>query len=168
VLFVRELFGDPRFWTHTDVVGVHVFGYANPPDTLWPDAPGPGSTWVDSREFYFRRVEDIRAEMVRAGHGDRRMWMTEFGWATANDSPLHAFGNQNSFDQQADYLLRAFEIGRYAYQPWLGAMFVWNLNFAVTWQGAGNPLHEQAAYGILNPDWSARPAYERLAAMPKP
>ncbi len=168
VLFVRELFGDPRFWTHTDVVGVHVFGYANPPDTLWPDAPGPGSTWVDSREFYFRRVEDIRAEMVRAGHGDRRMWMTEFGWATANESPWHAFGNQNSFDQQADYLLRAFEIGRYAYQPWLGAMFVWNLNFAVTWQAAGNPLHEQAAYGILNPDWSPRPAYERLAAMPKP
>jgi polysaccharide biosynthesis protein PslG len=168
VLFVRELYADPRFWTHTDVIGVHVFGYANPPDSLWPAEPGPGKGWVNSREFYFRRVEDIRAEMVRAGHGHRQMWMTEFGWATTNDSPWHAFGNENSFEQQARYLERSFEIGRYAYQPWLGAMFVWNLNFAVTWQAVGNPLHEQAAYGILNPDWSPRPAFDVLARMPKP
>lgn len=168
VLFVRELYADPRFWTHTDVIGVHVFGYANPPDTLWPDQPGPGKDWVNSREFYFRRIEDIRAEMVRAGHGDRRMWMTEFGWATTNDSPWHAFGNENSFEQQAQYLARAFEVGRYSYQPWLGAMFVWNLNFAVTWQSVGNPLHEQAAYGVINPDWSPRAAINVLTTMPKP
>lgn len=165
--FFREVFADPRFWSHSDVVGVHVFGYANPPETLWPDLPGPYPNWRDSREFYFRRVEDVRAEMVRAGHGEREMWMTEFGWATANNTPMHEFGSNNSFDQQADYLERAFNIGRTTYAPWLGAMFVWNLNFAVTWQSAGNPLHEQAAYGVLNPDWSPRPAYTTLKAMPK-
>ena len=94
--------------------------------------------------------------------------MTEFGWATTNDSPQHAFGNANSFEDQADYLLRAYEIGRYSYTPWLGAMFLWNLNFAVTWQTAGNPLHEQAAYGILDPDWRPRAALTALSAMPKP
>ena len=165
--FFREMFADPRFWTHTDVVGVHVFGYANPPWTLWPEQPGPFPDWRDSREFYFRRVEDVRTEMVRAGFGHRQLWMTEFGWATANNTPMHEFGANNSFEKQAEYLLRAFEMGRTTYAPWLGAMFVWNLNFAVTWDGAGNPMHEQAAYGILNRDWSPRPAYEALARMPK-
>jgi hypothetical protein len=168
LVFMRELFAEPRFWSHIDIVGVHVFGFANPPDTLWPEAPGPGPRWRDSREFYFRRVEDIRALMVDAGHPERQLWMTEFGWATANDSPLHEFGNDVSFTQQAAYLSRAFEIGRHTYTPWLGAMFVWNLNFAVTWREVGTPLHEQGAYGILNGDWTPRPALTALSAMPKP
>ncbi len=166
--FFHELFGDPRFWSHTDFVGVHVFGYANPPETLWPENPGPYPNWRDSREFYFRRVEDVRGEMVQAGHGERQLWMTEFGWATANTTPMHEFGNNNSFEQQADYLVRAFQMGRTRYAPWLGAMFVWNLNFAVTWQAAGNPQHEQGAYGVLNGDWSPRPALTALGAMAKP
>jgi len=167
ILFFREMFADPRFWSHTDVVGVHVFGYANPPESMWPETPGPYPDWRDSREFYFRRVEDVRAEMVRAGHGEKQLWMTEVGWATINNTPMHEFGANVTFEQQADYLTRAFNMARTTYSPWLGAMFVWNLNFAVTWQGAGNPMHEQASYGVLNPDWSPRPAYNALKAMPK-
>jgi polysaccharide biosynthesis protein PslG len=165
--FYREMFADPRFWTHIDHVGVHVFGYGNPPETLWPEAPGPGPEWVNSGEFYFRRIEAVRALMVEAGHPEKQMWMTEFGWATANNSPLHQFGNNNSYEQQAAYLRRAFEIGRSTYTPWLGAMMVWNLNFAVAWEKVGDPLHEQAAYGTINSDWSPRPAYRALADMPK-
>ncbi len=67
LIFYRELFADPRFWTHIDHVGVHVFGYTNPPDTLWPETPGPGTDWVNSGEFYFRRIEAVRALMVEAG-----------------------------------------------------------------------------------------------------
>jgi len=46
-------------------------------------------------------------------------------------------------------------------------MFLWQLNFAVPWKAAGNELHEQAAFGVLNADYSPRPAYEALKAMPK-
>jgi GH35 family endo-1,4-beta-xylanase len=164
----RTLFAQPRFWSHVDAVGVHVFGCANPPETLWPSNPGSGIGWTNSREFYFRRVEDIRRAMVESGHGDRQIWITEFGWATANNTPGHEFGNQVSFDQQANYLLRAFEMGRYEYSPWVGAMFVWNLNFAVSWQNAGNSQHQMAAYGILNGDWTPRPAYTAIQRMAKP
>ena len=73
-----------------------------------------------------------------------------------------------SFQQQADYLVQAFTMGRREYSPWIAAMFVWNLNFAVTWQDAGDPLHQMAAYGILNGDWSPRPAYAAIQRMPKP
>jgi hypothetical protein len=46
-----------------DVANV-VFGCANPPDTMWPERPGSGPGWVDSREFYFRRVEDQIADVI--------------------------------------------------------------------------------------------------------
>lgn len=165
--YARALFADPRFWTHIDAVGVHVFGCANPPATLWPDQPGAGPGWNTSREFYFRRVEDIRRLMVESGHGNRQIWITEFGWATANNTPGHEFGNLVSPQQQAQYLVDALEMGRYQYSPWVGAMFVWNLNFAVAWQTAGNPHHQMASYGILNPDWSPRPAYSAIQRLAK-
>jgi hypothetical protein len=46
-------------------------------------------------------------------------------------------------------------------------MFVWNLNFAIPWNAEGNLLHEQASFGVLNGDWSPRPAYIALKNMPK-
>jgi hypothetical protein len=46
-------------------------------------------------------------------------------------------------------------------------MFVWNLNFAIPWNAEGNLLHEQASFGVLNGDWSPRPAYTALKNMPK-
>lgn len=168
IIYSRALFAEPQFWQHSDVVGVHVYGCANPPDTMWPDKPGPGPGWTDSREFYFRRVEDIRRLMIESGYGDRQVWITEFGWATANTTPGHEFGNQISLDQQAAYLTQAIEMGRYDYSPWIGAMFVWNLNFSVAWQAAGDPLNQMASYSVINGDWSARPAYEAIRRLAKP
>ena len=49
--------------------------------------------------------------------------------------------------------------------PWVGAMFVWNLNFpAVT---GLSPNDEKVPFGIVNRDWSPRPAYRALQTMPK-
>jgi hypothetical protein len=36
------------------------------------------------------------------------------------------------------------------------------MNFAVLWGAQGDPLNEQASFGILNPDWSPRPAFIAL------
>lgn len=164
--FARQMISNPSF--KADVIGVHPGGHYNPPDTLWPDTPGPGPHWLDSREFYFRRVEDIRQVMVETGWGDRQIWLTEFGWATANNTPGYEYGNTNSFEQQAQYIVRAFEKGRYEYSPWMGGMFLWNLNFAIPWKAVeSNELHEQASFGILNGDWSPRPAWEAIKAIPK-
>ncbi|GIV97089.1 MAG: hypothetical protein KatS3mg057_1746 [Herpetosiphonaceae bacterium] len=167
ITFYRQMFNNPKFRTHMDVIGVHPGGQHNPPDTLWPDNPGPFPEWQKSREFYFRRVEDVRAEMLKAGLGDRQIWITEFGWATANNTPGYEYGNNTDFNEQAQYIVRAFQMGRHDYAPWVGAMFLWNLNFAVPWGERGNPLHEQASFGVINPDWSPRPAYLELQRMPK-
>jgi hypothetical protein len=165
--YSASMFANPKFRAAVDVVGVHPGGHYNPPDAMWPDNPGPGPNWRNSREFYFRRIEDIRAIMVQNGMADRQMWVTEFGWATQNNTPGYEYGNSISFDLQAQYIRRAFEIGRNDWAPWMGGMFLWNLNFAVPWRFYGNELHEQASFGVINSDWSPRPSYTAIQNMPK-
>ncbi|MDP9313528.1 MAG: hypothetical protein M3R24_22035 [Chloroflexota bacterium] len=169
--YLRAMFRDPRFRTHMDVVGVHPAGTLNPPDAL-PQPNRPQNSvcdgWNGNTEFYFRRLEQIRDIMVQENLGDHQMWVTEFGWATQNNTPGYEYGQCNTMEEQAEFTRRGIELARYNYAPWVGAMFVWNLNFAVTWGSAGNPQHEQASFGILNPDWSPRPAFTAIQNMPKP
>jgi hypothetical protein len=164
--FARQMFTNPKFRTHVDAIGVHPGGQLNTPDQMWPENPGPGP-WRDSREFYFRRVEDIRLMAVQNGMADKQLWITEFGWATANNTPGYEYGNSISYDTQAQYIIRAFQRGRREYAPWVGAMFLWQLNFAVPWKANGNEQHEQASFGVLNGDWSPRPSWYAIQAMPK-
>lgn len=165
--FYRQMFNDPRFETHVDVIGAHPGGASNPPDTLWPDNPGPGPNFVTSREFYFRRIEDVRSIQVSAGLGAKPVWITEFGWATKNNTPGYEYGNQISQETQAKWIVRAFEMGRTSYQPWLQGMFLWQLNFAPSWRAEGNEYHEQASFGVLNGDWTPRPSYYAIRDMQK-
>jgi polysaccharide biosynthesis protein PslG len=141
-----------------DAQAVHPGGSANPPDTFWPDAPSAAQGWTTDRTFYFRHVEDARRLMEEYGLGDHQIWITEFGWATQNSSPGFEFGNQISYDQQADYIVGAMRRAKEQY-PWVGNMFLWNLNFGPLKAQQGEPLHEQASFGILNGDFSPRPSY---------
>ena len=155
-----------------DAQAVHPGGAANPPDTMYPEnpsyiegcKPAPNQCWNNDPTHYFRRIEDIRRFMVESGVGDRQMWVTEFGWATANDTPGYEFGNFVSLQQQADYIISAMKMMNEKYKDdqgrsWVGVAFLWNMNFAVLKAAEGQPNNEQASFGILNPDWSPRPAY---------
>jgi hypothetical protein len=149
-----------------DVQAVHPGGAANPPDTLWPEnpsfiegcTPAPDRCWNDDETHYFRHVENVRRWMEEYGMAEKEVWITEYGWATPNNTPGYEFGNFVSQEQQAEYITAAI---RRAYEqyPFVGNLFLWNMNFAVLWDEQGNPDHEQGAFGILNPDWSPRPSY---------
>ena len=149
-----------------DVQAIHPGGAANPPDTLWPDnpsiiegcTPAPDRCWNDDETHYFRHIENVRTWMEQYGMADKEAWITEYGWATPNNSPGYEFGNFVSREQQAEYISAAMR-RTYEQYPFVGNIFLWNINFAVLWGEEGNPDHEQAAFGILNPDWSPRPAY---------
>jgi hypothetical protein len=148
-----------------DVQAVHPGGSANPPDTMWPDNPSTAEGWTDHPTFYFRHIENVRRWMEEYGMGDKEMWITEFGWATQNITPGYEFGNQVTFEEQAEFITGAI---RRAYEqyPWVGNMFLWNMNFAVTKVENGlDPLHEQASFAILNPDWSPRPSYLQVQSL---
>jgi len=150
-----------------DAVGIHPSGFANPPSSHWPEGNDPARGFDDHPSFFFRNtMEDYRNIMVRYGDGGKKLWPTEFGWPTVENLGVppasgYEFANDVSEAQQANYLVQAYQMGRN--WGWVGVMFLWNLNFGPV-SGAAD---EKAAYSIIRPDWSPRPAYTALANMPK-
>jgi hypothetical protein len=155
-----------------DVQALHPGGSANPPETLYPDnpssiegcVPAPDNCWNTDPSFYYRHLENQRRVMEEHGMGQHQVWVTEYGWATRNNSPGYEFGNLISYETQADYIVGAI---RYTHEhyPWVSNMFLWNLNFTVLQRESGvNPWHEQGSFSIVNADWTPRPAYLAVQA----
>jgi hypothetical protein len=99
--------------------------------------------------------------MGEYGDTEHQIWVTEFGWPSTEgmgrmDVTGWEYGREVSEAQQADYIVRAFRMGDE--RPWVGPMFLWNLNLATIW-GSRNPT---SAYSLLRPDRSYRPAYIAL------
>lgn len=148
-------------------VGAHPSGYNNPATVPagWNDPAEP--QFKGHRSFYFRgTMEAYRNVMARYGQGGKKIWVTEFGWATtenlgAGPAGGYEYAGQNSEGEQAQFLVDAFNQAKR--WGWVGPMFVWNLNFAPV----AGPADEKAAFGLLRADWSPRPAYHALAGMPK-
>ncbi|MBI4302248.1 MAG: hypothetical protein HY664_06555 [Chloroflexi bacterium] len=148
------------FASYVDAVGAHAGGYNNPPDDDPDHKSVTSTTYKGHWSFYFRRLEQLHDVMLRYGD-DRKLWVTEFGWSTNNADPNYAYGADNSDEDQARYLVRAFQLGKE--WGWVGVMFVWNLNF----QSVVPATDEKYPFGILGPDWKPRPAYKALQRMPK-
>jgi GH35 family endo-1,4-beta-xylanase len=163
--YFRQMFSykDGIIRSHVDGIGFHPSPSYNPPSTLWPDNPGPGPGWREHPTHYFRHIENLKALMDEMGLGDFQVWVTEFGWATQNETPGYEYGNEISFDLQAEYVLEALRMTREEY-PYVAALIIWNLNFSILWNESKQPLHEQASFSILNADWSPRPVYNNLQA----
>ena len=145
-----------------DVLGVHATGTLNPPENYFPENPGPGPGYFDNRSFYFRRAEDLRKVMEDAGDGQKQIWLTEFGWTTKNAAKGYEYGQYISEEDQAKYLVRAYDWAKQNW-PWVGVMFLWNLNFSTV----SPPTDEKTPWSIINADYSPRPAYDSVKKMPK-
>lgn len=153
---------------YCDAVGAHPSGYNNPPDADWRNWSDPSApSFKGHPSFFFRgTMESYRNIMVKYGDGGKRVWVTEFGWATvenlgAGPAPGYEYAAHNSEAEQAQFLARAYQMGRS--WGWVGPMFLWNLNFAPV-----SGIHdEKAAFGIVRGDWGQRPAYAALRDMPK-
>lgn len=140
-----------------DVLGAHNEPYANPPDQTVANHTNP--SYANDSSFFFRQVEDYRNLMVQVGDGSKQIWETEIGYDANPLAPAGYNGWVVSEQQQATYLVQLFQYARANY-PWMGAIFVWNLNF----QSVVPQTDEKWGFGILRPDLTARPAYSALAA----
>lgn len=147
---------------HVDAIGAHPYGYANPPDESVHDETHTASSHNDHPTFFFRdTLEDYRGIMTDYGLDGLQIWVTEFGWPSPEgigemDLTGWEYGREVSEQLQADYVVRAFHMGDE--RPWVGPMFLWNLNLAVIW----GPDNAFSAYSLLRPDGSYRPAYIAL------
>lgn len=144
---------------HFDALGAHPSGFANPPDASYQGGDfDPTRGYDDHRSFFFRAtMESYRQVMIENGDGHKTIWPTEFGWPVwrFTGDQRFVFAQSNSVDQQAQYSVRAFQMGKE--WGWVGTMFLWNLDYNVT---AANS--ELANFGI-----AGTPAYNALANMPK-
>jgi hypothetical protein len=128
-----------------------------------PSDQTPATEYKNHGSFYFRRIEDQRAVMEKHGEGQKQVWLTEFGWCSDQREGGYVECINNSLQDQANYIVRAYQKAETDY-PFMGVMFLWNLNFSTFQEWYTGPSH----FAILNPDWSPRPAYWALKNMPKP
>ncbi len=165
VQFIQEMYkaGGAKYF---DLLGAHGAGYKAPPE-MSPDdvAQDPSYNHGENgagRIYCFRHVEDVRKVMEQNGDSDKRIAVLEFGWTTDNrpNSPYrwHAVTEQ----EQADYLVRAYQWAREHWQPWIGVMSA--IYIAAPYWTKND---EEYYWAITNPDGSVRPAYRALAALQK-
>lgn len=150
-----------------DAIGIHPYGWGNPPWTRCCGDWGGAPTHNDHRTFFFLdTIDDYRAIQAEYGDSDRQLWATEFGWGTMDgldrpvpeDSPFFAYLDQG---KQADYIVEAFRMGQE--MDFMGPMILWNLNIAI-FQGSDN---SQSGYSILELQDRPREAFRRLRDTPK-
>jgi len=91
-----------------DLLGAHGAGYKAPPETS-PDEAARRKDLGGARFFCFRRVEDLRAIMIKHGDTKTRIALLEFGWTTDNRPGSPYAWHGVSEQEQAEYIVRAYE-----------------------------------------------------------
>jgi polysaccharide biosynthesis protein PslG len=136
-----------------DVLGAHANAQA-------PEVAAPFGSLKDfpHPSFYFRRVEQLRDVMVEQGDGDKRIWLTEWGWTTDTFHQAYAWFAVSE-SKQADNLVEGLRYASEHWSSWIGVMSVWTLPDP-TW----SKDREEYWWAIANPDGSPREAYTRIRA----
>jgi hypothetical protein len=150
-----------------DAVGYHPYGFSADYDAA-PDVTSSDPTQNCDQGFCFRGAEKIYEIMQANGLGGKKVWATEFGWITRPPDYCLADGSWSgrqwqivSEDKQASNLAGAFQ---YAddHWPWMGAMFIFNLNFyAAPWYT--NECDQMLWYSVR----AGSPAESALTALTK-
>jgi hypothetical protein len=119
-------------------------------------APLGSLTQFPHPSFYFRRIEQLRQELVANGDTAKQIWMTEWGWTSDTVHPAFAWFAVTE-DKKANNIVEALTYAREHWTPWIGVMAVWTLPDP-TWDAS----LEEYWWAISNPDGTPRPAYSRI------
>lgn len=142
---------------YMDVLGVRVDGHNNPPSDFVNVKSTSDTTYKNNSAFYFRHYEDVRTIMNENGDKDKKLWITSAGWASSNNKVEgKEFAADVSEQEQADYIIGA--LNQLESQNYVSAFMLNNFNYSTT---AGN--EPSALYSLIRADWSARPAFLKLA-----
>lgn len=145
-------------------VGVHPYGWANPPAASAAEPAPVAPTHNDHPSFFFGdTLNDYRTLLDEAGYAEMPLWATEMGWGSAEGMGGQppsgaAFMAHVNERQQARYTLDALAIAQA--REGVGPLFLWNLNFAPTF----GPSFSESFYSLLRPDGTPRPVYRALQA----
>ena len=151
----------------SDAIGYHPMGFRADYDAE-PDVDG-GTDGTDCGDgFCFRSIEKIHEILQDAGLGHKKIWATEVGWIVPPPDGCLAHPSWSGRDwqivsptMQADNLVGAFEYGR-LHWSWLGALFVFNLDFITVPTPYYAECEQMRYYSIMG-----TPAETALREMPK-
>ncbi|MFP4323176.1 MAG: beta-galactosidase [Anaerolineales bacterium] len=168
-VFLREMYAAGLNNFPNARIGVHPYGWANPPDARCCHQGG----WGDAPQFYMlETIEDYRQIALQSGDPNRQFWITEIGWGTfdgvdfngGNSTPPEEAQFMSRIDQeeQAIWLLQAMEILQSEpYNAYVEKIFLWNMNFA-TIENAVRDQLELVGYSFLDAGGRPRPVFYYL------
>ncbi len=145
-----------------DGLGVHPYGYNNAPNDTPDNYTSSSTSFKDHWSFFFRRFEQHWEVLRKHGDTGKGVWLTEMGWTTHNLHPEFAFGADISEQDQARYLVEAYQLLKERY-PYVQGMVVFNLNFA----NRIEPTDSTYSFSLLDANLWPRPAYLALQALEK-
>jgi len=164
---------DAGFLQYCDCVGAHHNGINMPPNVEWdegyddPTAEYRGPFDNPDHSWSFKSTLWGYHDRIAAAGSDKKLCVTEFGWATAEGfgdyPPGFEFALDNTLKEQAEWDVQAFQLMR----QWgfVRLAFLWNLDFANKHQ---DPRDPNTPYSLLTFEGVARPAFGAIGAMEKP
>jgi hypothetical protein len=167
---------------YADCVGAHHNGYNVPPDVLVEDTNslpeaqtavfrGPFDNQytgdIVNHLWTFKSTMDGYTERINAYNPDKKLCVTEFGWASSEGYDQYPEGfefvQDNTLEEQAQYIVQAFQQMRESGNVMLAFLF----NFDFGNKGNG-PTDDPVPYSIVDTQGIPRPAFGTIAAMEKP
>ncbi len=161
---------------YADCVGAHHNGYNIGPDVPFeaagaePEAAtaifrGPFDN--PHHSWSFKTTIDTYAQKVQAVDPNMKLCVTEFGWASSEgyaEYPVgFEFAQDNTLEEQAQYIVQAFQQMHDEGKVWLA--FLFNYDFGNKGDG---PTDDPVPYSIIDINGAPRPAFGAVSEMPKP
>lgn len=167
---------------YSDCVGFHHNGYNVPPDVRVEDTnslpeaqtavfKGPFTNQytgdVLNHLWTFKSTFDGYVERINAYDADKKLCVTEFGWASSEGYDQYPegfeFAQDNTLEEQAQYIVQAFQQMHDSGEVWLA--FLFNFDFG---NKGGGPTDDPVPYSIIDTNGVPRPAFSAVANMEKP
>ncbi|GJM40850.1 MAG: hypothetical protein DHS20C20_11320 [Ardenticatenaceae bacterium] len=159
-----------------DCVGAHHNGYNIAPDVAFDQAGGTAEAATavfrgpfdnPHHSWSFKTTIDTYAQKIQAVDPNMKLCVTEFGWASSEGYDVvpegFAFAQDNTLEEQATYLVQAYQQMHASGNVWLAFMF----NYDFGNKGSG-PLDDPTPYSIVDINGAPRPAFGAVAEMEKP
>jgi hypothetical protein len=152
-----------------DCVGAHHNGYNIGPGVPFNNVPndpnavfrGPFDNQHHSWSFY-STLQGYAQRIQQAG-SDKKLCITEFGWASAEGlggyPPGFEFAADNTLAEQAQFFDEAIQLMESWGFVWIA--WVWNLNYGP--QAGWDPSNDNVPYSLIRPNYLNSPAYDVIA-----
>lgn len=160
---------------YADCVGVHHNGYNIGPDVAYDQTgSSPKAATATFRgpfdnphhSWSFKTTIDTYAQKVQAYDPNKKLCVTEFGWASSEGydqfPPGFEFAQDNTLEDQANYIVQAYQQLHDAGHTWLA--FLFNFDFG---NKGGGPTDDPVPYSIIDTQGIPRPAFGAISGMEK-